>query len=58
MLPVNALTSPGGVKPSIRLSCEASNGFCGVISGAKTAARIITAATTAETIVTGERRKE
>jgi len=47
----------GGVKPSIRLRVAGSNGFCGEISGAHSAAAKITSVTTAAATVRGERMK-
>jgi hypothetical protein len=56
-LPVKALGSPGGVNPSIRFRLPGSNGSCGAIHGARIAATIITRATMAATMATGEWRK-
>ena len=57
MRPLISFAVIGGVSPSMRSSCAGSNGFCGEIQGASTAARIIATATRVETIATGEWRK-
>src|SRR5207249_9508946 len=47
----------GGASASVRLSVARSNGLCGAIQGAKSAAARHMASTSADTIATGEWRK-
>ena len=50
-------TQPGGRSESDRLSVRRSNGLCGAIKGAATAATTHSANTASDTIATGEWRK-